>query len=248
MYTNRYYRTWTAGKKLCKFKILHNESDIEITADRDLSTQACKFLYEARRSITRHISNCPGFLTTHTPVDSCEKVGTGIIGSMISASSKWDVGPMAAVAGTIAQYIGEKLSALSETVIVENGGDIYAKSVEPIRCSVYSGEESPFGRSIGFCVDAAKGVGICTSSGVVGPSHSYGKADAVTVVAENCSVADAAATSIANRIKCEAGSGRELSMSSDSDSELVGVIASINGTLGSRGIKLFHAEFLEGNK
>ena len=246
MYTNRYYRTWTAGEKLYKFKILHNESDIEITADRDLSTQACKFLYEARRCITRHISTHPDFLTTHTPIDEGSELSTGIVSSMLLASSKWNVGPMAAVAGTIAQFIGEKLSSLSDTVIVENGGDIYAKSSEPVSCSVYSGENSPFGRIIGFSVNAVNGVGICTSSGIVGPSFSYGKADAVTVVAEDSSVADAAATSIANRINCEADVGRELSASSDS--ELVGVIASINGTLGSRGIKLFHAGFLEENK
>lgn len=245
MYTSRYYRTWTAGRELCKFKILNNESDIEITADRDLSTQACKFLYEARRSITRYISAHPEFLTTHSPISES---GVGVIGSMLSASSKWDVGPMAAVAGTIAQYIGKKLSPLSETVIVENGGDIYAKSLEPVTCSVYSGEESPFGRAIGFTVDANAGVGICTSSGVVGPSHSYGIADAVTVVAEDCSIADAAATAIANKIKCEADISRELWESVYSDSELVGVIACINGTLGFRGIKLFPAEYLGGNK
>jgi ApbE superfamily uncharacterized protein (UPF0280 family) len=41
---------------------------------------------------------------------------------------------------------------------------------------------------------------LCTSSGTVGPSLSYGKADAVTVRARSAALADAAATALGNRV------------------------------------------------
>ena len=54
--------------------------------------------------------------------------------------------------------------------------------------------------SILFEVDASEGIGVCTSSGRVGPSLSFGKADAVVAIADRAALADAAATAIANRI------------------------------------------------
>jgi hypothetical protein len=92
-------------------------------------------------------------------------------------------------------------------VIVENGGDIYARTDGELRCAVYAGERSPFGDRLAFAVDARDGVGVCTSSGTVGPSLSFGRADALVVIAASAAIADAAATAIANRIHSPADVG-----------------------------------------
>ena len=51
---------------------------------------------------------------------------------------------------------------------------------------------------------------VCTSSGTLGHSLSFGRAHAVCVVAESCALADAAATSIGNRIQSEADINRAI--------------------------------------
>ncbi len=108
---------------------------------------------------------------------------------------------MASVAGAIANEVGRLLSERSPTVIVENGGDVWALSPVPLEFLVYPGEDTPFSGGIPFTVGAAEGVSVCTSSGRVGPSFSMGRADSVTVIHRSGAVADAAATSIANRIR-----------------------------------------------
>jgi len=160
---------------------------------------------------------------------------------MIDAALSWNVGPMAAVAGAIAEDVGRSLSLFTDTVLVENGGDIFLKSRDRISCALYAGEESPFGGNIGFAVEAPHGIGICTSSGTVGFSFSLGKANAVTVLACNSATADAAATAIANRIHSP-GDIDFLHEYATDGSELIGVIACCGGKLASWGIELFETD------
>jgi len=119
---------------------------------------------------------------------------------MAEAGSAWQVGPMASVAGAISEQIGRELMKTSRTVIVENGGDIFARSDRPLRIGLYAGKDSPFSNRIKFEVNAENGVGICTSSGSVGHSVSFGSADAVVTIHRNAAMADAAATAIGNMI------------------------------------------------
>ncbi len=107
---------------------------------------------------------------------------------------------MAAVAGAIAEHVGKDLLSYTDEVVVENGGDIFIKTDSPVMAGIFAGR-SPFSMRIGLRVDP-KGnpVSICTSSGTIGHSLSMGKADAVCVVSESCSLADAAATSICNHV------------------------------------------------
>jgi ApbE superfamily uncharacterized protein (UPF0280 family) len=44
-------------------------------------------------------------------------------------------------------------------------------------------------------------LGVCTSSGTVGPSLSFGKADAVCILSKSAALADAAATAVGNVVK-----------------------------------------------
>jgi len=107
---------------------------------------------------------------------------------------------MAAVAGAIAESVGSKLLALSPEVIVENGGDIYLKSLKKRLIGIYAGK-SPLSGKLVLEIDGEETpMGICTSSGTVGHSLSFGKADAVIVLAKSAALADAAATAIGNLI------------------------------------------------
>jgi hypothetical protein len=107
---------------------------------------------------------------------------------------------MAAVAGAVAQFVGYELMERCATLIIENGGDIFLKSDQPRTVAIFAGE-SPLSYKVNLRISPEKTpIGICTSSGTVGPSLSFGKADAVCVLAKKASLADAAASSIGNAI------------------------------------------------
>jgi ApbE superfamily uncharacterized protein (UPF0280 family) len=119
---------------------------------------------------------------------------------MAESAAKVNVGPMASVAGAIAELVGIELAPLSPEIIIENGGDIYMKSQLTRKIGIYAGE-SPLSGHIALEIESNKTpLGICTSSGTVGHSLSFGKADAVIVLARSTLLADAAATAIGNLI------------------------------------------------
>ena len=83
-------------------------------------------------------------------------------------------------------------------VIIDNGGDLALKTDKDVIVGLYAGESSLSGK-LGFKIKNEKTpMGICTSSGTVGHSISFGRSDSVTVFADEASIADALATSIAN--------------------------------------------------
>ena len=111
---------------------------------------------------------------------------------------------MASVAGAIAEQVGKDLLQHSRQAVVENGGDVFLSTIHPVVTGIYAGR-SPLSLKIGIRVGGEKrSIGVCTSSGTVGHSLSLGRADAVTVVAPSCALADAAATATANRIRTRA--------------------------------------------
>ena len=100
-----------------------------------------------------------------------------------------------------AEFVGRDLLQYSDEVIVENGGDIFLKIDSARKVGIYAGN-SPFSEKIALEVEPRKAsFSVCTSSGTVGHSLSFGKADAVVVISENASMADAAATAIGNVVK-----------------------------------------------
>ena len=243
VYTHRFYRTWVSDRKLFRFRVLRHESDIEITAESDLTHRACEALYRARKDIEGYITLHPDFSMAMDPVEY-DDTAPIIVQRMMYAAAIWNVGPMAAVAGAIADAVGEKLSAHSDTVIVENGGDLFICSGSSVNCALYAGEESPFADKIGFSINTPRGLGICTSSRTVGHSFSRGRANAVTVIAEDSVTADAAATAIANGIISAEDIHDQLAQL-ESESGLVGVIACCGDRLASWGIRLFRTDLKE---
>jgi ApbE superfamily uncharacterized protein (UPF0280 family) len=114
------------------------------------------------------------------------------------------VGPMAAVAGAMAQCAVEAgLKAGAPEVIVENGGDIYLKAIEPVVISLNAGI-AKLSNQLAFSLQPDDTpISICSSSGQMGHSKSLGKCDLATVVARDAALADAAATQAANLVKEE---------------------------------------------
>jgi hypothetical protein len=198
-YKNRFYRGWVKRDDLKKFSVNVKDSDLFILCDKDLKEQALNKLEHIRTELEGYIARDEIFGSILKPY-LCRKDSPQVVRSMCSASALYDVGPMASVAGVFSEAIGKELLKYSDTVVVENGGDIFARSEKPIKFALYAGEGSPFSNVV-FEINAVNGIGICTSSATVGPSFSFGNADAVVAIADDAGVADAAATYVANRIK-----------------------------------------------
>ena len=121
---------------------------------------------------------------------------------MARAAKMAGVGPMAAVAGAMAQLAVEAaLEAGAEEAIVDNGGDIYLKTTEPVVIALFAGGSGRIGRLAFSLQPSDTPLSICSSSGKMGHSLSLGRCDLATVVAKSAALADAAATRAANLVR-----------------------------------------------
>jgi len=199
MYQPRTYRHRVKDERLVAFNIVVRETDLYIRALSDLHRKAYKAVLKYRRMLEGYIERHPDFQTSLEPL-SVGRDAPRIVREMAAAAGKVGVGPMAAVAGAIAEFVGKELLDFSPEIIVENGGDIFLKSQHKRVIGIYAGS-SPLSGKIGLEISGEGApLGICTSSGTVGHSLSFGKADAVVVLAGSASLADAAATAIGNLV------------------------------------------------
>ncbi|NNF99295.1 MAG: UPF0280 family protein [Desulfobacteraceae bacterium] len=199
-FTNRTYRNLIDGDGLSTFTVRVKETDLHFQAEMDLSRQAKEAILKCRAYLETHIKAFPEFATTLVPWPAAMPM-PAIIRDMVSAGVAAGVGPMAAVAGAIAEHVGRDLMPHSPRIIVENGGDIFLHTSGESTIGIFAGA-SPLSMTIGLCIDAsAHPMAVCTSSGTIGHSLSMGCADAVCVVSKSAALADATATSIANRVK-----------------------------------------------
>ncbi len=199
MFENRTYRRQHRKKGLVSFDITVKETNLNIQAQTDLTDKAIKSVLNSRNYIETYIKLHPEFATSLVPIQD-PNPAPKIIHDMITAGRLADVGPMAAVAGAVAEYTGMHLLNTSNEILVENGGDIFIKSDSETIFSIYAGK-SPFSMTTGVLVEKRdKPFGMCTSSGTLGHSKSFGKADAATVLSDSCPLADATATKLGNMI------------------------------------------------
>ncbi len=199
MYEPRTYRHWVKSRDLVSFNVVVKETDLYISASANFQRKALKLVLKYRQTLERYIERHPDFLTSFRPLPLTDNAPL-IVKSMLESTAKVGVGPMAAVAGAIAEFVGIELSALSAEVIIENGGDIYLSSQKKRTVGIYAGK-SPLTGKVSLEIDPDDTpLGICTSSGTVGHSISFGKADAAIVLSRSTSLADAAATAIGNLI------------------------------------------------
>jgi ApbE superfamily uncharacterized protein (UPF0280 family) len=212
---DRTYRISTTTRNYTSFTVKISETDLYILADSDLSEPAFQSALRCRVQIEEYIRIHPEFRTSLVPV-SGDNIAPEIIKDMLEASSMASVGPMAAVAGAIAEQVGKELLLKeSANVIVENGGDIYLNVKNNVSIGIFAAD-SPLTGRIALNIDAKETpLGICTSSGTVGHSLSFGSADAVCIKSKSTALADAAATSVGNLIrkKSDVRKGLERAMS-----------------------------------
>lgn len=202
-FVNRTYRGAHRGEDLVYFQVKVKQTDLSIGVTResytpDLIHRVEQRVIRLRAGLETYIGSHPEFLTSLEPVTL--KPGAPEIALRMSRASRAaGVGPMAAVAGAFAEDIGELLTVCPD-VIVENGGDLYIRTGRERLVGVVAGH-SPFSNRIAARIKPEESpLGVCTSSGTVGPSFSLGKADAAVVKATSACLADAVATGASNRV------------------------------------------------
>ncbi|NLL05750.1 MAG: UPF0280 family protein [Clostridiaceae bacterium] len=200
MYEERVYREIFKGINLKFFGVCLEQTDLMIGATKELYSEALLLVKKYRSSLQTYIKQHPEFLTSLEPVEAADNAPC-IVKRMCDAAFLAGVGPMAAVAGAVSELVGMGLLNFSEEVIVENGGDIFIKTNSKRKVGIYAGN-SPLNEKIALEIFPDKTpLGICTSSGTVGHSLSFGKADAVVVLAKDTFLSDAVATATGNRVK-----------------------------------------------
>jgi ApbE superfamily uncharacterized protein (UPF0280 family) len=230
IYQPRTYRHRIESAGLVTFTVAVKETDLYVRAASNLQRKTRRLVLKYRTQLERYIKLNPDFQTSLKPLSIPEQAPR-IVKDMIAAGQKAGVGPMAAVAGAIAEFVGTDLLEFSPEIIVENGGDIFLKVTSKKVVGIYAGE-SPMSGKIGLDISPQDTpLGVCTSSGTVGHSLSFGRADAVVTIARSAALADAAATAIGNLVQKPADintaieTGRNIS-------GLKGIVIIIGGDIG----------------
>lgn len=199
-YQKRFYRSQPASEAWVSFTLQVKESDLWVRARRDCSALGYERLFQGRHDLETYIQVHPEFQESLVPLP-LDPLAPAIIQDMLLASRTAQVGPMAAVAGAVAHFVGRDLLAHSSDLVIENGGDLFIASSEPLTIGIFAGR-SPLSQQLGIRLKPTpEPIGLCTSSGTVGHSLSFGKADAVTVLSPTATLADALATAIGNRVR-----------------------------------------------
>lgn len=199
----RAYRRAMQPPDLVSCRVVVGETDLWLAAECDLSARAGARVRFYRRQLRAYMARDPHFVAALAPLPELPGAPPLVL-RMLAAGRAAGVGPMAAVAGAIAQAVGEDLAAESAELVLENGGDLYLRSRRPRIAVIHAGASELSGRlglALPPCPD---GMGVCTSAGTVGPSLSFGRADAATIVAQDAALADAAATALGNRLRSPA--------------------------------------------
>lgn len=216
------------GGELVTSRLTIGETDLAICLpwgvwDDKLQAELAAHMLELRQQLQAYIAQDPVFAATHAAYHPPAHA-PALAYAMAAAAALVCVGPMATVAGAFAQAAGVFLAAYSSEVIVENGGDIYLATTKERIVGIYAGENSPFSGKLALKIpSSAQPLGICTSSGTVGPSFSYGKADAAVLLATDALLADAAATAVGNRVQ----SAKDVRQAAEYASTIPGVTGSL---------------------
>lgn len=226
--------------RFTSFTVGYKDTDLWIGIDPESYCEEMKeFCYERikhyRIELEKWLSVDPEFgkaLIPYKPSSSCPEMAL----TMAQAAQKAGVGPMAAVAGAFSERLGNDLknNFRLQEMAIENGGDIFLLILNPMVLSVYAGD-SPLSGKIGIQIPEATGsIGVCTSSGTVGPSLSFGKADAVMVACKNTALADAWATALGNRVRKSDDIDSALKFT-EHIKEILSVVIICEGRVGIRG-------------
>ena len=222
------------------FVVGYKDSDLWIGVDpRHYSAAMPQFasgkLIELRKTLEAYIVLHPDFGASLQPIDLLSGA-PAIALEMARAGKIAGTGPMAAVAGAFAEYIGKAVAREfgTEEIVVENGGDLFLQLNQPMTLAVYAGNSELTGK-IGVEIPAEKTpLGVCTSAGTVGPSLSFGKADAVMIACTNTALADAFATAIGNHIKTASDIEAGLTLT-ENNPEILSLLIVCENKVGAKG-------------
>lgn len=205
--SNRAYRERIATSPgEVSFQVVVEQTDLFVVAERDLSAEISLRVQELRGLIKSYMVLHPEFLKSLAPVEVPDYASM-IVLDMARAARACGVGPMAAVAGAIADAVAGHFAAQSPNILVENGGDISMRSTRERIVALLATPES--GARLGLRFPPGDfPVSVCASSGKVGHSLSFGQGDIVAVRAASGALADAAATSLANLLRRESDLNR----------------------------------------
>ncbi|MHA2185131.1 MAG: UPF0280 family protein [Promethearchaeota archaeon] len=196
--------------KVYKSHFSEKESDITIISEsKNAIKRAKNSFFQHRKELEKFIEENDQFLKSFSPVNVLTDLK--IINKMAEVAWVCDVGPMAAVAGALADLMLESMKNLHpddkssispvKVALVENGGEIIVDSIKPMKIALFAGNNE-LNLNLGFLIEKKDcPIGIGTSSATVGHAFSFGQADAVTIFARDASLADAAATRVANAVK-----------------------------------------------
>jgi ApbE superfamily uncharacterized protein (UPF0280 family) len=219
-YDNRDEYRRMIAQTMTSWRTAYKETELFICADSALERLALEAVVSLRGVLDAYIGRHPEFLRSLVPVEPL--LGApAIAADMCRAAKAAGVGPMAAVAGAFSARVGEEMLKYSREVIVENGGDIFMKANAERTVAIYAGS-SPLSMRLGLVVPPGP-MSVCTSSGTVGPSLSFGQADAAVVVSRDACLADACATRLGNGLKTAADISRAL----DTIAGIPGVIGAV---------------------
>jgi ApbE superfamily uncharacterized protein (UPF0280 family) len=222
MYEKRTYRNLVKTDDLITFEVIVKETDLLVRAERDLSKETRESVLKYRHQLETYIAMNPEFQKSLVPLTE-DPYAPEIVRQMIQTSQLAHVGPMAAVAGAMAELVSKDLLKLSKEVIVENGGDIYLAISKERTIGIYAGD-SPLSFKIGIVISPEETpLGVCTSSGTVGHSLSFGKANAVCILSKSAALADAAATAVGNVVKEK----KDIEWGLERGREIVGVLGTL---------------------
>jgi ApbE superfamily uncharacterized protein (UPF0280 family) len=199
MYQPRVYRHWINVSDLVSFSVVDRETDLHISAQQNLENEALTAIRNCRAPLEDYILSHSHFLSSLEPC-LVENYAPSIVKDMAEAARLTGVGPMAAVAGAIAQAVGNSLMAYTKEIIVENGGDIFMKLLTTRYIGIYAGDSQLSGKIALEIEPDETPLGVCTSSGTVGHSLSFGTANAVVILSPSTTLADATATAIGNKV------------------------------------------------
>lgn len=213
------YRRLIAGR-MASWRVEYRETELFICADSVMERVALDAVVTLRHVLDAYIARHPAFADSLAPLDPLPDA-PAVAADMCRAAKAADVGPMAAVAGAFSAHVGREILKFSREVIVENGGDIFMKTDAARTVAIYAGA-SPLSMKLGLEMEPGSAA-ICTSSGTVGPSLSFGHADAAVVVSADACLADACATRLGNELK----SAEDISRALELIIEVSGVIGAV---------------------
>ena len=199
MYEERFYRGVAKPSDLTCYEVKIKETDLLCCTTENMEDFIEGRVLFYRNQLEEYIRMRPAFKDSLLPVDH-DPLAPLMVREMIEASRVLGIGPMATVAGAMAEYVGKDIAHLSPEYLIENGGDIALRTKRERLAMIYA-KNSPFSERIAIRIRPDdEPYGVCTSSGTVGPSLSFGRADAVCIIGRSALFADGLATRVGNAV------------------------------------------------